>query len=155
MGKWINQQAFYAQLYESQPGGKARGFSLWGVWMLRAGLENPLDSESTALRECHYRAAAVWVLQAGDALYHQAKTGQGNEAVTDQMTKPGPLYEGKGPGRLNPTRWAFWKQRFEYLRDNERAKDVAAVGEGDGIRRESSLLVLLEKVVAKMDQVEA
>lgn len=76
---------------------------------------------SKYLYEHRIRAAAQWIEQSRNAIFHASSAGGLTEQELDQKTN-GPLY--KGVDGLSQERWKFWETKFSELADREISEDV-------------------------------
>lgn len=116
---WVNLNAFVARITEAQ----VHDFALYAIWAFRDALEEPV----VAGTDTHVRAAAQWIFHAGQHLYQIERVFPQNVAIA------GPLWSGETKGFCKD-RWAFWKQRFEELSDDDRLSDEARRDAGDAGR---------------------
>jgi hypothetical protein len=87
-------------------------------------LEHPPKSRWGKNMAIHMPAACRWILLASDAVWEALNAGcEGNP----WMVVPGQLWRNQDGGReVDGRRWAFWKFRFEVLREDLRLDDEMA-----------------------------
>ena len=117
--QWVNFNAFAARVLES-------GLVKWyhfAVWSFRDALEEK-ELES---KDCWYyriRAAAQWIEQSGNMLFHSLSNTELTERDLNNMSN-GLLYQGEGG--LSKERWNFWKMKFRALAKLDVSEDVKAI----------------------------
>jgi hypothetical protein len=85
---------------------------------LACALEHPPKSRWGKNIAVHMPAACRWILLAGDAVWEALDAGFEGQPW---MVMPGQLWENQNGGReVDGRRWAFWKFRFEVLREDLR-----------------------------------
>lgn len=133
--RWINMNAFMARLLQlSEKPTDALDLSLFGIWTLRDGLEDPLPDEVP--RRASILAAVVWLLYAAPALFHKSKEGQSYDG---NAAREGKSLQGKCWKGISKDRWDLWLDRL--VTQEERCED-------DEIRK------FLKVAIEKMKQAE-
>lgn len=119
--RWRNQNAFAARCVEEGVGEWAH----FGIWQLRAALEEERAADQAENRECLILAASEWAIHSGARLLQWAADEDKEPEPFDWGTDvaAGSLFQGN-PG-LSHRRWNFWKDRF-----NEASKDTGLWNEG-------------------------
>jgi hypothetical protein len=85
---------------------------------LASALEHPPKSRWGKNMAVHMPAACRWILLASDAVWEALDAGNKGEPW---MVMAGQLWQNQDGGReVDGRRWAFWKLRFESLRDDLR-----------------------------------
>jgi hypothetical protein len=85
---------------------------------LACALEHPPKSRWGKNMAVHMPAACRWILLAGDAVWEALDAG--NKGMP-WMVVAGQLWQNRDGGReVDGRRWAFWKSRFEVLREDLR-----------------------------------
>ena len=109
---WTNMNAFAARLTAAS----VMNFETYATWTLGHTLENERWDEEI---DKNLPAAAVWITYAGRLLYHNAAKEYTPRSV---MRRPDirRLREFSEP--FSEERWAFWKERFEFLQSRESLK---------------------------------
>jgi hypothetical protein len=117
--QWVNFNAFAARVLES-------GLVKWyhfAVWSLRDALEEE-RLESKDRWYYRIRAAAQWIEQSGNMLFHSLSNAELTTRELNNMSN-GPLYQDKGG--LSKERWSFWKIKFRALAELDISEDVKAI----------------------------
>ncbi|KAL8937568.1 MAG: hypothetical protein Q9216_004365 [Gyalolechia sp. 2 TL-2023] len=109
--EWTSMHAFVAQFTVAG----VRDSRAYCTWALRDALEDVPGQRSSVghITNLDHRvpAAAVWIFVAGEVMYTEW-LGWGVEEPEISGGSGGQLWRRKG---LGPKRWAFWKERFEWV----------------------------------------
>lgn len=124
---WSNINTFVALLVRDHATNFPIQFGTLVVYAFRAladTLEHPPKSRWGKNMAVHMPAACRWILLASDAVWEALDTGFEGEPWT---VLPGQLWQNQGGGwEIDGRRWAFWKYRFEVLREDLRLDDEMA-----------------------------
>ncbi|KAH0322126.1 hypothetical protein KCU71_g3609, partial [Aureobasidium melanogenum] len=104
---WANANAFAARVTATASAfdsSDPRDFSLYAIWALRAALEDKDDVPDATVR-----AAAMWILYAGEVLRKQSKDKRSYEGKVAQAGNKYPNKEWTG---FEMDRWRSWNNRF-------------------------------------------
>ncbi|CAF9925430.1 hypothetical protein IMSHALPRED_006471 [Imshaugia aleurites] len=113
---FINLTSFNACLYSEGVFQLER----WAIMTLSAALEQDYESQSHLL-DTFTPAAAQYILQTGQSVYTNVKDAGVYTNVKDVIF-PGPLLQ-KAREKGNIERWAFWKENFASVQDQEDLKE--------------------------------
>lgn len=105
--QWININAFVARLTAGYRPSEPFDFSLYGVWTIRAALE---DEETTDASQI--QAACVWLIYAGQVLLEKS---QSEFQYDGKMAKEGSSLRGKEWRGCSDERWNYWQKKIEDL----------------------------------------
>ncbi|KAI5198475.1 hypothetical protein E4T39_06761 [Aureobasidium subglaciale] len=120
---WANANAFAARVTASASAFDSSDpldFSLYAIWALRAALEDKDD-----VPEATVRAAAMWILYAGEVLRKQSKDQRSYEG---KVAQAGNKYPNKEWNGFEMDRWRSWGNRFGNISEVspcEETKDIA------------------------------
>jgi hypothetical protein len=104
---WANANAFAARVTATASAFDSSDpldFSLYGIWALRAALEDKDD-----VPEATVAAAAMWILYAGEVLRRQSKDQRTYDA---KVARAGNKYPNKEWSGFEMDRWRSWGNRF-------------------------------------------
>ncbi|CAH0046668.1 unnamed protein product [Clonostachys solani] len=130
---WRNQNAFAARCVGAGVGEWAH----FGIWQLRAALEEDRAAEQSENRECLIQVASEWVIHSGPRLLQWAEDEDKEPFDWGTDVAAGSLFQGS-PG-LSLRRWKFWKDRF-----NEVSKDTALCNEGARVAAREAVESMVE-----------
>lgn len=120
---WANANAFAARVTASASafdGSDPLDFSLYAIWALRTALEDKDD-----VPEATVRAAAMWILHAGQQLRSQSKD---QRSFQGKSARAGNKYPAKEWNGFEMDRWRSWNNRFANISEvspDEATKTVA------------------------------
>ena len=86
----------------------------YATWILRHTLEEERYQEEI---EDNLPAAASWIIYAGMVLYHNA--AREDTAPLEVYQSQQVVYFRKFPKRFSKDRWAYWRERFGVMYDNQ------------------------------------
>lgn len=109
--KWVNMNAFVARLTSLSSPSDPLDFSLYGIWALRAALED--RNPETKIPSSHsIVAACVWMVYASPAMWERSAA----EHVYDgKSAREGKTLRGKEWRGCSKERWELWKLRFAQI----------------------------------------
>ena len=121
---WTNLNAWTATLVATT---HARGraspdFSLYGIWTIRAALEEEEDPSGPALE-----AAAMWFRYAAACMLDLYREGK---AFDGKLARGGPRFRDRGWRGFSEARWAVWKDRLRDLRREASGREMERVVDG-------------------------
>ena len=93
-------------------------FEDYAIWILRHTLEEELTNEGI---DDDLPAAAMWIVYAGQIVYHNAFKDYTDPAETHE---PYIRYLRKFTKPFSMERWNFWKERFGFLQNHEVWKQI-------------------------------
>ena len=109
---WASMNAFTARITVAS----VSNFETYAIWILRHTLEvERMNGEV----DDNLSAAAVWIIYAGQTVYHNAAKDYRDSTETHPTHI---RYLRKFSKRFSLERWSFWKERFEFFRDHEDLK---------------------------------
>ncbi|KAI0167335.1 hypothetical protein BJ166DRAFT_231801 [Pestalotiopsis sp. NC0098] len=121
-GQWLNHHAFKASWYMSQPpdftpGPFSRVHPNTALVHMYQTVELPRKLKTL---NDNIPAAAVWFVVAGSKLRERCRNNMVVTGINYRIPSEIPIQLYKGPDTWNEDRWAFWKERFAALGDDER-----------------------------------
>jgi hypothetical protein len=124
---WLNINTFVALIVRDHATNFPTQFSTcveYAFISLAFTLEHPPKSRWGKNMPIHMPAACRWILLACDAIWKALDTGFEGKPW---MVAPGQLWQNQDGGwDVDGRRWAFWKWRFEVLREDLRLDDEMA-----------------------------
>lgn len=117
--RWVNVNAFVAQLTSTEPASGPLDYSLNGLWTLRSALEEQSNDKTDA------QAGAVWAEYAAKSIWKMCKDGK---EFQGRMGAPGSAYsQNKSWKGFSKERWQVWYEEFGKLKDRHDDKDTKTV----------------------------
>jgi hypothetical protein len=118
--KWVNMNAFVARLTSLSRPSDPLDFSLYGIWALRAALEDQ-NPENNMPPAQSIKAAAVWMIYASRAMWERSVSEQVYEGKT---AREGTTLRGSDWKGCSKERWGTWKDRFSRIWERYEDGDI-------------------------------
>jgi len=123
--KWVNMNAFVARITSISSSSDPLDFSLYGVWAMRAVLEDR-NPEAKMPPPHSIEAASVWMVYASGALW---KRSVAEHVYDGKIAREGTTLTGKEWTGCCKERWALWKLRFAQIWERYEEGDIKGLVE--------------------------
>ncbi|KAI9737596.1 MAG: hypothetical protein M1818_005600 [Claussenomyces sp. TS43310] len=109
--EWINLNAFIARITSGYTVSECFDFSLYGLWTLRAALEDE-ESSTRTVQATLVNAAAMWMMYAGQVMWRKSQI---DFEYDGKKARAGETLEDKEWRGFSIERWTTWEDRLKAL----------------------------------------